>query len=65
MPTTRSENPEKKELEHVLKTFLKIKDNEDIRTYVKQQDITTVNDLINCVEFNDLGKDLRITKDDV
>ena len=42
---------------------MQVKDTDDIRSYVTQQEITSVNDLINCVDTNDMAKDMRIMKD--
>ena len=63
-PTTPVQDPERDELEHVLKNFMRVKDTDDIRLYVTQQEITSVNDLINYVDTNDMAKDMRVMKDD-
>ena len=62
--TTPVSDPEHEELEHVLKDFMKVKDTDDIQLYVTQQGITSVNDLINCIDTNDMDKDMRVHKDD-
>ena len=41
-----------------------VKTTDDIYCYVTEQNIGTVNDLINCVNTNDEAKALRFTKDD-
>ena len=55
-PTTPVPDPERDELEHVLKDFMQVKDTDDNSLYVTQQGIISVNDLINCVDTNDMAK---------
>ena len=63
-PTAPVPDPECNELEHVLNFLMKVKDTDNLRLYVTQQGITSVNDLINCVDTNDMAKDMRVQKDD-
>ena len=62
-PRATFTDPEQDELEHVLRTFMKIETTDNLYLYVTEAGIKCVNNHIDSVEHSDEGKDLRFTKD--